>query len=80
MFGFGSQGVPSQDAICYHNSLIMAAMHYSWLLGSYKEIEKMYLFHKLEIIRVVNKSIAESAPMADKGIVEAINSLSLAEV
>ena len=40
----------------------------------------MYLFHKLEIIRVVNKSIAESAPMADKGIVEAINSLSLAEV
>jgi hypothetical protein len=58
----------------------MAAMHYSWVCGSYEEIEEMYIFHKLEIIRAVNESISKSAPMAKTGIVEAINSLSLAEV
>lgn len=58
----------------------MAAMHYSWVRGSYKEIEETYIFHKLEIIRTVNKSISESAPMAKTGIVEAINCLSMAEV
>jgi hypothetical protein len=58
----------------------MAAMHYSWLYGSYEEIEEMYIFHKLEIIRAVNDSISKSSPMANTGIVEAINSLSMAEV
>jgi hypothetical protein len=75
-----SQGIISPDAICYHNALVMAAMHYSWLRGSYKEIEEMYIFHKLEIIRAVNESISETAPMARTGIVEAITSLSFAEV
>ena len=58
----------------------MAAMHYSWVRGSFEEIEETYIFHKLEIIRAVNDSISKSAPMAKTGIVEAINSLSLAEV
>jgi hypothetical protein len=58
----------------------MAGMHYSWLRGSYQEIEEMYIFHKLEIIRVVNERISKSAPLAKTGIVEGINSLSLAEV
>lgn len=58
----------------------MAAMHYSWLCGSYKEIEETYLFHKLEIIRTVNESISKSSPMAQTGIVEAISQLSMAEV
>ncbi len=58
----------------------MAAMHYSWLYGSYEVIEETYLFHKLEIIRAVNQSISDSAPTAKTGIVEAINSLSFAEV
>jgi hypothetical protein len=76
----GSQGVPAEDAVCYHNGLVMAAMHQSWLRGSYVEVEETYIFHKLEIIRAVNESISESAPMAQTGIVEAINSLSMAEV
>jgi hypothetical protein len=58
----------------------MAAMHYSWLCGSYEEIEETYIFHKLEIIRAVNESISKSAPMTEIGIVEGINSLSMAEV
>lgn len=40
----------------------------------------MYIFHKLEIIRAVNKAIDESAPLAKVGIVEAVNALSFAEV
>jgi hypothetical protein len=79
-FLLGSQGVPAEDSICYHNGLVMAAMHHAWLRGSYKEIEETYIFHKLEIIRAVNESISKSAPMAETGIVEAINSLSMAEV
>jgi hypothetical protein len=58
----------------------MAAMHYSWLSDTYEEIEELYIFHKLEIIRAVNESMFKSAPMAETGIVEAINSLSMAEV
>jgi hypothetical protein len=58
----------------------MAAMHYSWLRRSYKDIEEAYLFHKLEIIRAVNKSLSDSAPASETGIIEAINSLSFAEV
>ncbi len=58
----------------------MAAMHYSWLRGSYEGIEQMYIFHKLEIIRAVNTAISESAPLARVGIVEAVNALSFAEV
>jgi hypothetical protein len=55
-------------------------MFFSWLHGSYKEVEETYIFHKLEIIRTVNKTISESPPMAKPGIVEAINSLSMTEV
>lgn len=76
----GSQGILAPDAICYHNGLVMAAMHYSWLRGSYKEIEPMYIFHKLVIIRAVNKAISEPAPVAKTGIIEAINALSMSEV
>jgi hypothetical protein len=55
-------------------------MHHSWLRDSYAEIEETYIFHKLEIILTVNESISKSGPMAKTGIVEAINSLSMAEV
>ena len=40
----------------------------------------MYIFHKLVIIRAVNKAISEPAPVAKTGIIEAINALSMSEV
>lgn len=55
-------------------------MFYSWLYGSFQVVEETYIFHKLEIIRIINESIAGSAPMTKEGIIEGINSLSLTEV
>ncbi|KAK3642947.1 hypothetical protein LTR56_010544 [Elasticomyces elasticus] len=74
-----SQGILAPYAICYHNGILMAAMHCSWLRGSYEEVEPTYIFHKLEMIRAVNKAISEPAPLAKIGIVESIDALSMTE-
>ncbi len=57
---------------------MLAAMHYSWITGSTKEIEKTYLYHKLEAIRAVKDSISD--PLSQDICVNLISALALAEV
>ncbi len=37
-------GLSIEDPVLFRGAILLAAMHYSWICGSFKEIEETYLY------------------------------------
>ncbi|KAM0289003.1 hypothetical protein ACHAO9_006512 [Fusarium lateritium] len=48
----------SADAL--RNTMLIASLHYAWNVGHLRSFEPTLLFHKLEAMRLINKSILDS--------------------
>jgi len=73
-----SVGLTIQDPVLFRGALMLAAMHYSWMTGSVKDIEQTYLHHKVETLRAINTAIAD--PITSETCVNSIAALALSEV
>ncbi|KAH7304784.1 hypothetical protein B0I35DRAFT_444910 [Stachybotrys elegans] len=68
-----------RDRISLQSALVVAATHYSWNTGNWTQFEKSALFHKSELLHLVNSQLAQGPLKLSTDTLKLIAILSLSE-
>ncbi|CAG9936360.1 unnamed protein product [Clonostachys rosea f. rosea IK726] len=82
-----TQGHPEEDCIAltmaeptyFRSTLMLAGLHYMWKVGAFQEFEKSVLFHKQQLIQLVNSWLLGDVSLITSKQLKLIAILSIAE-
>jgi hypothetical protein len=64
----------------FRSTLMLAGLHYMWKVGAFQEFEKSVLFHKQQLIQLVNSWLLGDVSLITSKQLKLIAILSIAEV
>ncbi len=68
-----------KEPISLQSTLLIAALHYSWRIGTLQDFDMTFLHHKAELFRTINASITKEAGNLSTVALKLIAILSLTE-